>query len=168
MPTYWVAPVDAIKFGDHTVSDGVSSGIMDTGTSLIYGPPAIVQIMASSLGGMYYPEVQLYLLDCETEVPDLEFTVGGKAIIVPGEELVIQDDSGQFCFFTISSMNFGAQESTGDLADEVVEQITQLAGTSSLPVPEGVDTWLLGDSLLRKVYTVWDFDEKKFGFADLA
>jgi hypothetical protein len=168
MPTYWVAPVDTIKFGNEAVSDGISAGIMDTGTSLIYAPPAVAQAMAASIGGMYFPQVQLYLIDCETDVPDLEFTIGGKAITIPGEELMIQDDSGDYCFFTISSMNFGAQESTGDLADEVVEQITELAGTSALPVPDGMDTWLLGDSLLRKIYTVWDFDEQKFGFADLA
>lgn len=155
-------------FGNEAISTETSSGIMDTGTSLIYGPPEIVMKMANSLGGMYYAQLQLYMVDCETEVPDLEFTVGGKAIVVPGNDLILSDDSGQYCFFTISSMNFGSQESSGELANEVVEQITNLAGSSSLPVPEGLDTWLLGDSLLRKVYTVWDFDEQKFGFADLA
>jgi hypothetical protein len=168
MPTYWVAPVDNIMFGNTAISTETSSGIMDTGTSLIYGPPNTVTEMANSLGGMYYAQLQLYMIDCETDVPDMEFTVGGKPITIPGDELKLADDTGTFCFFTISSMNFGSQESSGELGDEVVEQITKLAGTSSLPVPEGLDTWLLGDSLLRKVYTVWDFDEKKFGFAELA
>jgi hypothetical protein len=168
MATYWVAPVDSIMFGNVAVSTEVSSGIMDTGTSLIYGPPAIAQSMAESLGGQYFAQLQLYLIDCNTEIPDLVFTIGGKAVTVPGDELMLSDDSGMYCFFTISSMNFGAEESSGELADEVVDQITRLAGVSSLPVPDGLDTWLLGDSLLRKIYTVYDFDEQKFGFADLA
>ena len=164
----WVAPVDSIMFGNVAVSTEVSSGIMDTGTSLIYGPPAIAQSMAESLGGQYFAQLQLYLIDCNTQIPDLVFTIGGKAVTVPGDELMLSDDSGMYCFFTISSMNFGAEESSGELADEVVDQITRLAGVSSLPVPDGLDTWLLGDSLLRKIYTVYDFDEQKFGFADLA
>jgi cathepsin D len=170
MATYWVAPVDSIKFGDTVVSDGTSSGIMDTGTSLIYGPPAIAMAMVDALGGEYFPQLQLYLIDCKTQVPDLTFVVGGKPIVIPGEELMIADDSGSYCFFTISSMNFGTMEQGGDLGDEVVEQITRLtgAGAGELPVPDGVDTWLLGDTLLRKVYTVYDFDNEKFGFADLA
>lgn len=170
MPTYWVAPVDRITFGGQAVSTSTSSGIMDTGTSLIYAPPTIAQEMATSLGGMYFPQLQLYMIDCNTAVPDLEFTIGGKSVVLPGNELILQDDTGAYCFFTISSMNFGEQQeaSTKDLADEVVEQITKLAGTSSLPVPDNMDTWLLGDSLLRKIYTVWDFDEQKFGLADLA
>lgn len=167
-PTYWVAPVDSVKFGSKVLSDVKASGIMDTGTSLIYAPAPIAHAMAESLGGMYYPEVQLYMIDCDANVPDLDFMVGGKAITVPGKDLVLQDDSGEFCFFTISSMKFGSHESTGELADEVVEQITQLAGTTGLPVPDGMDTWLLGDTLLRQIYTVWDFDNEKFGFADLA
>ena len=144
---------------------------MDTGTSLIYAPPAIAQSMAELIGGVFVPQVQLYLVDCDVELPDLEFTIGGKGITIPGADLMISDDSGSYCFFTISSMNFGSTESTGaDLADEIVEQITQLAGSGSgaPSVPEGMDTWLLGDSLLRKIYTVWDFDQEKFGFADLA
>ena len=173
VPTYWVAPMDKVTFGTQILSATTSSGIMDTGTSLIYAPKEIAAEMAKSLGGQFLPQVSLYMIDCEQDVPDLEFVIGGTPVVVPGEDLIIQDDSGMYCFFTVSAMNFG-DESVGDvatldeeLADSFVDQVARFAGTSELPVPEGLDTWLVGDTFLRKIYSIYDYDNKKFGFATL-
>ena len=35
---YWLASMDSIKFGDAVITGNPTGGIMDTGTSLIYGP----------------------------------------------------------------------------------------------------------------------------------
>ncbi|KAL3797717.1 hypothetical protein HJC23_000262 [Cyclotella cryptica] len=176
MPTYWVAPMEKVTFNGLAVSNGPSAGIMDTGTSLIYAPQEIVTKMAHSVGAQFNIQVSLYQMDCGTEIPDLEFYIGGNSVVIPGQDLVIQDDSGFYCFFGVSAMNFGQEEVGGqefvsadeELADGVVEQISRLARTSALPVPEGMDTWLVGDTFLRNIYSVYDYENKRFGYATLA
>ncbi|EED90965.1 predicted protein [Thalassiosira pseudonana CCMP1335] len=137
-PTYWLSPMDEVRFGGNVVSSGKTAGIMDTGTSLLYGPQDIVMNMATSLGGQFLPQVQLFLIDCDTTVPDLEFTIGGMAINIPGSELM-----------------------------SVVDQMNRLVGDPSSPIPAGFSTWLMGDTFLRKVYTIFDYGEQKIGYATL-
>ncbi|KAL7483001.1 hypothetical protein ACHAW6_008644 [Cyclotella cf. meneghiniana] len=176
-PTYWVAPMEKVTFDGVAVSRGRSAGIMDTGTSLIYAPQEVVTTMARSVGARFNIQVSLYQLDCDVDIPDLEFYIGSSSVVIPGEDLVIRDDTGFYCFFGVSAMNFGREGSGGDaaeatveekLADGVVEQISRLARTSALPVPKDVDTWLVGDTFLRQIYSVYDYGNKKFGYATLA
>jgi len=175
-PTYWVAPMEKVTFNGVEVSRGRSAGIMDTGTSLIYAPQEAVTKMAHAVGARFNIQVSLYQMDCDTEIPDLEFSIGTNSVVIPGEDLVIKDDTGFYCFFSVSAMNFGQEGLEGDaaatveekLADGVVEQISRLARTSALPVPEGMDTWLVGDTFLRNIYSVYDYGNKRFGYATLA
>ena len=148
---------------------------MDTGTSLIYGPQGQVMPMAMKLGAQFVPQVSLFMIDCGTTVPDLEFTVGGKAVNIPGDELVVQDDSGSYCFFTVAIMQFAGSSDVDTLDEEleesVVHEMRDLAGpmgsTSPIPAEYHGNTWLMGDTFLRKQYTIYDYDNKKFGMADL-
>lgn len=166
--------MDKVSFGNLELSSGMSAGIMDTGTSLIYAPREIANKMAKSMNAQFVPQVSLYMIDCDNEVPDLEFIIGGKPITVSGEDLVLQDDSGEYCFFTVSAINFGEQDLEEvvtldeQLAGNVVDQVSKLVGTNALPVPSGMDTWLVGDTFLRQIYSVYDYDNKRFGFATLA
>jgi hypothetical protein len=165
--------LDKIKFGDQEVGKGRTAGIMDTGTSLIYGPQSAVQTMAKSLGGSFAPQVSMYMIDCSTTVPDMEFTIGGNPITIPGSDLVLRDDSGNYCFFTVAIMNFGeaafdrVATLNEDLSDGVIDQVNRFVGSSALPVPAGYDIWLVGDTFLRKVYTVYDYGANKFGYGKL-
>lgn len=172
MPIQTVS-LDGIKFGDQEMSKEKTAGIMDTGTSLIYAPADVVQKMTNSLGAMFVPQVGLYVVDCGTKIPDLEFTIGESKVTVPGSDLVIKDDSGQYCFFSVATMNFGAanmdEVTTLDeeLADPVIDQMNKFVGESSMPIPAGYDAWLVGDTFLRKVYTIYDYGQNKFGYAHL-
>jgi hypothetical protein len=171
-PAYWTISLDGIKFGDQELTHDKTAGIMDTGTSLIYGPQDAVDKMTQAIGATYIPMVGLYTIDCSTVVPDLELTIGGNKVSIPGSDLIVKDDTGMYCFFTIGAMDMGL--SMGDsvtlgeeLADGVIEQMNKFVGQSALPIPEGYDTWLVGDTFLRKVYTIYDFGENKFGYAKL-
>jgi hypothetical protein len=171
-PAYWTVSLDGIKFGDTELSKEKTAGIMDTGTSLIYAPADVVKEMTDALGAQYVPQIGLYTMDCDKTVPDLEFTIGASKVIVPGSDLIIKDDSGLYCFYSIATMNFGVDMSEAttldeELADGVIEQMNKFVGESALPVPEGYDTWLVGDTFLRKVYTVYDYGASKFGYAKL-
>lgn len=173
-PAYWLVAVDQVSFGGVPISIGEGGAIMDTGTSLIYGPESQVSQMAMQLGGQFVSQVGLYLIPCDAEIPDLEFTVGGKAVTIAGDQLVVKDDSGKYCFFSVAIMQFGSESkvNTGGetLEDGVLEEEVQtLAGPLSTPIPykfQG-NTWLVGDTYLRQIYSIWDYENKKFGIADL-
>ena len=162
-----------MKFGDQKMSAEKTAGIMDTGTSLIYAPQVVVTKMVQAIGATFVPQVGLYMVDCGSTLPDLEFTIGGNKITVPGSDLVLKDDDGRYCFFTVSTMNFGAADTSDvatlnvELGDEIIQQMNNFVGESALPIPAGYDAWLIGDTFLRKVYTIYDFGNKKFGYAKL-
>lgn len=174
-PAYWLVEMQGVKFGDTVVSSGVTGGIMDTGTSLMYGPSKQVMPLAMSLGAQYVPQIGLFMLQCDAKLDDMEFTVGGKKVTVPGETLKIKDDSGRYCFLGIAIMQFASEEMEGmetldeELEEQVARSMLDVAGQPVAPVPPHLqgNTWLMGDSFLRQVYTIYDYDNKKFGMADL-
>lgn len=180
-PAYWLVSMDQVKFGDTVVTRGKTGAIMDTGTSLLYGPMNQVMKMAKSLKGQYVPQVGMFLIPCDAKVPDLEFTVGGMPYNVPGSGLVLKDDSGKYCFFTVAIMQFASSnEEKGEdavadtleeeLEEHVVEEMRDVAGSAPVaPVPPQYqgNTWLMGDIFLRQIYSVYDFDNQKFGLAKL-
>ncbi|KAL7532135.1 hypothetical protein ACHAWF_004021 [Thalassiosira exigua] len=171
MPSYWIIGVDKVTFGGKEVHSGKVAGIMDTGTSLIYGPKAVVMPMATSLGAQYVPQVSLFMVNCNTQIPDLEFTIGGQPYNVPGNKLKIMDKTKQFCFFSVAIMMFGGEASTQDqmLEEEVAREMLDAPGTPTSPIPPQYSgqTWLIGDNFLRTIYSLYDYDEKRFGIAKL-
>ena len=170
-PTYWLAPVDQVKFGEKVVADSKVAGIIDTGTSLIYGPKEQVDGMVAAIGGRFIPTIGLNLIDCKTTIPDLSLTIGGHEVKIEGSKLMVQDDSKQYCFFTVAPMMFGRAHEEGesveeDMEEEVIDRMSRLVG-EGLPVPPGYHTWLLGDTFMRPVYNIFDYDNKKYGIAAL-
>lgn len=172
-PAYWLISMDQVKFGDKVISNGPTGGIMDTGTSLIYGPQMQVMPIALSMGAQFVPQVGLFMIKCDTKVPDLEMTVGGNAITIPGAQLTIKDDSGKYCFLGLAIMQFGTDTEVDtldeELEEEVADQIRDLAGKPVTPIPPKFqgNVWLVGDSCLRQIYSIYDYDNMKFGFAAL-
>mmetsp|Transcript_8309 Transcript_8309/g.18615 ORF Transcript_8309/g.18615 Transcript_8309/m.18615 type:complete len:439 (+) Transcript_8309:97-1413(+) len=172
-PAYWLVEMGQIKFGDTVISKGKSGGIMDTGTSLIYGPQAQVMPIAKSVGAQFVPQVGLFMVKCGTVLPDLEFTIGGKALKIPGDKLLIKDDSGKYCFMGMAVMQFAEDSEVDTLGEELEEKVVgemkNLAGAPVTPVPPQYqgNTWLMGDSFLRQFYSIYDYTNKKFGMADL-
>ena len=46
---YWLIPMEQVKFGETVITTGRTGGIMDTGTSLIYGPKKQVLGMVKTI-----------------------------------------------------------------------------------------------------------------------
>lgn len=173
-PAYWLIAMDQVKFGDKVITTGKTGGIMDTGTSLLYGPTNQVMTMASSLGGQFVPQVGMFLIPCGSTIPDLEFTIGNTPYTVPGSNLQLKDDSGKYCFLTVAIMQFASEGTQLDtleeeLEEQVVQEMQDLAGKPVTPVPSEYagNTWLVGDIFLRQIYSIYDFDNQKFGIAQL-
>ena len=171
-PGYWLVSMDSVKFGDTAITAAPTAAIMDTGTSIIYGPPLQVEAMIDAIDGAEFnPMVGLYSVPCSATVPDLEFTIGGQGYAVSGEDLVVKDDTGSFCFLAVAGMGFfgraGGEQALGEVGAGVGSSGEDAPGDGPIPLEFTGNTWLVGDFFLRKYYTIYDYDNQRFGLADL-
>mmetsp|Transcript_17234 Transcript_17234/g.28184 ORF Transcript_17234/g.28184 Transcript_17234/m.28184 type:complete len:455 (+) Transcript_17234:87-1451(+) len=175
---YWLTPMSAqVEFGGKVVSSGNNAGIIDSGTSLIYGPKAVVMKMALQLGGIFIPQANLFEISCDKEVPDLQFTFGDVPYVVPGKDLIMKDLTGTRCFLAVSMMMFGEAEEEENMVDVetldeelefgAAEDFETLLGVSKLPIPAGTTAWLVGDRFMMQQYNVFDVEKKQMCFAEL-
>jgi len=118
-------------------SVGPTDAIVDSGTSLIIGPSTDILAIALEIGAKPTLTGQ-YTIDCEKveDIPEITWTIGGKKYTIPGKDLVIQ--STGMCIFAMMGMDF----------------------------PKPGPQWILGDVFMRKYYTVFDYEEKRIGFAE--
>jgi len=114
------------------------SAIVDSGTSLLAGPKAEVSKIATLLGAKSLLGKE-YTIDCNAASPDITFTIGGKDFTLAKKDYIIQ--SGSTCLFAMMGID--------------------------VPAPNG-PLWILGDVFMRKYYTVFDWGNKRLGFATAA
>jgi hypothetical protein len=133
--TWWEIELESID--SNTNISSKTTAIVDSGTSLITGPPAEVRALAKSVGARRMLTGQ-YVIDCGKvdTMPDIIFILGGKAFTFKGTDLVLR--SGKTCLF----------------------------GFMELTIPKG-PKWILGDYFMRKYYTKFDLKNKQVGFAEL-
>ncbi|EKM60385.1 uncharacterized protein PHACADRAFT_246265 [Phanerochaete carnosa HHB-10118-sp] len=117
--------------------------VIDSGTTIMYGPPSAVKTFYAAVSGskLYDSEEGYYSYPCNSP-PTVGFSWGGKTWDV-----------------TSANFNLGETESGSS------ECVGALAGQD---VGLGDNVWLLGDSFMKNVYTVFSFDQNAVGFATLA
>uniref|UniRef100_V5HCK7 Putative cathepsin d n=1 Tax=Ixodes ricinus TaxID=34613 RepID=V5HCK7_IXORI len=144
---YWQFHVDGVKSVSASKSapellckDGCEA-IADTGTSLITGPPEEVDSLNQYLGGTKTEGGQ-YLLDCDKleSLPNVTFTISGKEFSLRSKDYVLKvNQQGQtLC----------------------------VSGFMGLEMPQPL--WILGDVFLGPYYTIFDRDQDRVGFAEVA
>jgi len=134
--TYWEIKLDQLKVGS-TVYNNAPYAIVDSGTSLLTGPSTEVAKLAAQVGAKPFINGE-YTVACKDvpNLPNLEFTLGGKVYSLSGAEYTIPD--GTMCLFGIIGLD--------------------------VPAPAG-PLWILGDIFMRKFYTVFDTENSRVGFA---
>jgi len=138
--TYWEIALDAVTAGSYSSTpnaDGsVTTGIIDSGTSLLVGPKREVVQLAAAVGAKANFMGQ-YTIDCETidSMPDIVFTIAGEDYTVPGKSAVLQAQGS--CIFAVMGMDF----------------------------PPPGPAWILGDVFMREYYTVFNYLDKTISFA---
>ncbi|EKM50295.1 uncharacterized protein PHACADRAFT_264907 [Phanerochaete carnosa HHB-10118-sp] len=117
--------------------------VIDSGTTIMYGPPSAVEAFYAAVSGgkLYDSEHGYYSYPCNSP-PTVGFSWAGKTWDV-----------------TSANFNLGETESGSS------ECVGALAGQD---VGLGDNVWLLGDSFMKNVYTVFSFDQNAVGFATLA
>jgi len=83
------------------------AAIMDSGTSLIVGPFPDVHGIANQVGAIFSPQDGLFLLDCitTTDLPNLNFELGGKTYSLTPDDYILQDDAN-ICILALMPQRF--------------------------------------------------------------
>jgi len=118
-----------------TSMTSTTKAIVDSGTSLLAGPKADVAKIAAKIGAKSLMGKE-WTIDCNADAPDMTFTIAGKDYTFAKKDYVIA--SGSTCLFAMMGID--------------------------VPAPRG-PLWILGDVFMRKYYTVFDWGNKRLGFA---
>jgi len=144
--SYWILSLQSLTVQGNQISvpSGSSSyAAIDTGTTLVGGPSSIIsqiyaQIPGSSKGTGSYDGY--YLFPCNTNVS--------------------------------ISLNFGGRDWTVSPSDFLLTQLTPtgcLGAFFELDMSGGsTPTWIVGDTFLKNVFTVFQYDPPAVGFATLS
>ncbi|KAH9898434.1 protease [Cubamyces lactineus] len=137
---FWQLGNATVTVGNTTVVSGVKT-VIDSGTTLIYGPPEDVAKFYESIpGSKLYDTINgFYTFPCDATRSDVAFSWGGKGWFIDAENFSHgRAEDGQ-CIGAVAGRDLGM----------------------------GDNVWLVGDSFMQNVYTVFSADNKSIGFATL-
>ncbi|KAL8944809.1 MAG: hypothetical protein Q9216_000231 [Gyalolechia sp. 2 TL-2023] len=134
---YWEVDLDSITYGDATAELDDTGVILDTGTSLIALPSTLAELLNKEIGAKKGYNGQ-YSIDCSKrdELKDVSFTLTGHNFTITPYDYILEVQGS-----CISSF-FGLD----------------------IPAPAG-PLAILGDSFLRKWYSVYDLGTNSVGLA---
>jgi hypothetical protein len=135
--SYWVLALDDLSLGALSVLKSARL-IVDSGTSILTAPAAIVKTIAASIGALRIFGGK-YIVACDVipSLPHLSFTINGIVYSLAPDEYIL---------------------SSGMLRAKVC-----LLGIMELDIPG--PTLILGDLFMRKYYTVFDASNTRIGMA---
>jgi hypothetical protein len=135
--TYWEITLSGLTMGSTNYVPSDVNAIVDSGTSILTGPSEAVASIAKSLGAKEIIEGE-YMLACNyASLPNLDFLIDGKTYTLTPQDYLIPD--GELCLLGLMGLD--------------------------IPAPTG-PLWILGDVFMRKYYTIFDYDNKRVGFAN--
>lgn len=136
---YWQIKMDQFEMGDVAFcNDTGCKAIVDSGTSLMTGPTEAVNKMNEMLG------CKTFLTECMwstcpdySTLPDVKITVNGKVLTLAPKDYILES---------------GGQCISGFMGMDIEEPVGPL--------------WILGDVLMEKYYTIFDYGNNRVGFAE--
>jgi cathepsin D len=151
-PTFWLLTMSAITVQGQSVQISTGNAALaaiDTGTTLIGGPTADVNAIWAAVPGSAAVENQqgFFSFPCSTSV-QVTLSFGGKAWPI-----------------STTDMNLG-QISRG--SSQCLGAIFDLSLGSNIPSGSGNPSWVVGDTFLKNVYSVFRADPGSVGFAQLS
>nr|CDJ84599.1 Peptidase A1 domain containing protein [Haemonchus contortus] len=89
--TYWQIQLGGLTVNGQQIIDGPVGAIVDSGTSLIVGPPALVEEIQQAIGADEYGSI-----DCSTipSLPPITFIIGGTELTLTANHYVMQYTDG--------------------------------------------------------------------------
>ncbi|KAI5298764.1 hypothetical protein KEM56_003791 [Ascosphaera pollenicola] len=135
---YWEVELDSITLGDESADLEDTGAILDTGTSLIALPTTLASLLNKEIGAKKSWNGQ-YTIECEKRdsLPDLTFTLTGHNFTISPNDYILEVQGS--CMSSFMGMDF--PEPVGPLV-------------------------ILGDSFLRRWYSVYDLGNSAVGLAE--
>ncbi|KAI8057917.1 aspartic peptidase domain-containing protein [Syncephalis plumigaleata] len=135
-PLYWQFHVDNVYLGDNSLHLS-SDAVVDTGTSLIVVPNNIARQIHSHIPGSIFSRTSGWLVPCNLSGtgPDLVFEMAGGRSSVPSIDYVGP-----------------ALTLTPDMCFSNI-------------MNSDIEHWILGDTFLKNNYVMFDYGNKRIGFA---
>ncbi|XGW23735.1 hypothetical protein V3C99_005727 [Haemonchus contortus] len=89
--TYWQIQLGGLSINGQQIINGPVTAIVDSGTSLIAGPPALVQKIQKAIGAGASGSI-----DCSTisNLPPITFVIGGAQLVMTAQSYVIKYTDG--------------------------------------------------------------------------
>ncbi|KAJ7344234.1 hypothetical protein JRQ81_000184 [Phrynocephalus forsythii] len=139
--SYWEITLDSITMNGQSVAcSGGCQAIIDTGTSLLAGPPNGIANIQYYIGASQSSNGEYYVSCSEmNSLPDIVFTMNGIEFPVPASAYLLQ--SNGYCESGFESI--------------------------SIPTANG-ELWILGDVFIRLYYVVFDRANNQVGLASVA
>lgn len=134
---YWEVDLDSVSYGDATAELENTGVILDTGTSLIALPSQLAEMINAEMGAKKGYNGQ-YSIDCSKRdsLPDVTFGLSGYNFTIGPYDYILEVSGS--CISSFFGMDF--PEPVGPLA-------------------------ILGDSFLRRWYSIYDLGEGTVGLA---
>jgi hypothetical protein len=140
--TYWELSLSSITAGGKSITTA-SKVIIDSGTSLLAGPSTEVKAFMQQIGAKAtWINPSEYTIDCSkiSSLPSLVVNINGTSFTLKGADYIINQ-----------------------------EDVMCLVGIIGLDVPAPTGPlWIMGDVFMRVYYSVFDWGNKRMGFATAA
>ncbi|KAF8889728.1 aspartic peptidase domain-containing protein [Gymnopilus junonius] len=145
-PSFWLQNLTVVTVGGRSVQIASGLSAIDTGTTLIVGPSTDVAAIWAAVPNSSPSEIVegFFRFPCTAHV-NMSLSFGGKAWPITPQDMNIGPET------TGSSFCLGA--------------INTMAGAVSGP---GLPSWIIGDTFLKNVYTVFRASPPSVGFAQLS
>jgi len=142
---YWKIAIDGASLSgeDNTACVGGCIALIDSGTSLMAGPPDEVKALHKIIGAFEFPPgTGQYRVRCKKidQLPELTFTIQGEEYTLTGRDYVLSVSNG-----------------------DTTQCISGFMGLDLSPV--GLD-WIFGDVFMGKYYSEFDYGGNQIGFAE--
>lgn len=141
--TEWRIALNGIRVSNNNnvnLCEGkMCSAVVDTGSSLIFGPSKLITEINESIGAKPSSIGSSYVVDCNTidSLPDVNFIINGRSFPLSPKDYVINHWYDFRCRSAFREIN----------------------------LYEGENTFFLGATFLRRYYTEFDVGKKQIGFA---
>ncbi|KAK7055403.1 acid protease [Favolaschia claudopus] len=138
---FWQIPNARIKVGNTVVTSGFQT-IIDSGTTIMYGPPSAVKKVWAKVPGSAVLDAEngFYSFPCATP-PQMKFNWGGKDWVI-----------------STATINLGLTAAGSSRC---------VGALSGQDIGLGSNVWLLGDSFMQNQLNIFDFGSNTVGFAAL-